>query len=138
MGLYLSFSFLLDFAYPDKPVSDVLLDFFASSFFLRIVFIWLLKLYHIWKIRYLILISVSIIWSVTFSSSVEWKIECIYVFGGPYLPFLNIVWGKSLSFWWSVPSFLIAFLQSYFFDLFSLVFCKFIVSDKKEKVKHKF
>lgn len=74
-----------------------------------------------------------------FPLPVERKIECTYVFGGPYLSFIDIVWGKSLSFWWSVPSFLIAFLTiDFFVFVFSFFFvCDFIISGKKKKVKHK-
>ncbi len=45
------------------------------------------------------------IWIVTCVFRELEKNECNYVFGGLYLSFLNIVLGKSLRFWWLVPSF---------------------------------
>lgn len=51
------------------------------------------------------------------------KNECNYVFGGLYLSFLNIVLGKSLRFWWLVPSFpSISLLPFFLLTLFYLIY----------------
>ena len=98
------------------------------------------------------IISENLVWywfinpflgSSCFLSSFEWKNECVYVFGGPYLSFLvsfgvnrylsgglylfsfSIVWGKSLCFRWSVPSFLI--VSSAIVLFFSYLFCYFVI-----------
>lgn len=108
MGLYLSFLFLLSLS-----------DFFASF----VPCITLLMTVDI--ASYLINSSDT---DSSFhdldchvcSSELE-KNECNYVFGGLYLSFLNIVLGKSLLFWWLVPSFPSI--------SFSFLFVVFILSD---------
>ena len=123
-------------------LSQIRLYFFASSS-IRICYS-----YDSWYR----IISENFVWywfvnpflgSSCFLSSFEWKNECVYVFGGPYLSFLvsfgvnrylsgglylfsfSIVWGKSLCFRWSVPSFLIA--SSAIVLFFSYLFCYFVI-----------
>lgn len=105
MGLYLSFLFLSDFFASFVPCITLLMTVDIASYLIN-----------------------SSDTDSSFhdldchvcSSELE-KNECNYVFGGLYLSFLNIVLGKSLLFWWLVPSFPSI--------SFSFLFIVFILSD---------
>ena len=67
-----------------------------------------------------------------------------YVFGGPYLSFINYK-GNSLCFWWTVPPFLSLWEITYVFGgftlllfiLYILLFYELTITDKKKYVKKK-
>ena len=83
------------------------------------LFLWRWISHHIW-LAHLILIPLSMIWIVTCVLRELEKNECNYVFGGLYLSFLNIVLGKSLRFWWLVPSFPSILFLPFFCWLYSI------------------
>ena len=138
--------------YFSELVSDsfVLLRFIFNP---DLLFLWLLISYHIWESR-LILIHKSFLRTVM---SFEWKNECAYVFGGPYLSFLvsfgvnrYLSGGLYLSFLVSsranhypsgglyLPFWLLRLCNRFCFSFVSLLlFCNLIISDKNMFVNKK-